>query len=297
MSSFTGLYEDLVRLASRLSDEEDFRANAGNQEEGQSSNSTSTSREGSNSMIILTDAGLLDCPICSEPLKVPVYQCDQNGHIVCSLCCTKINKKCPFCTCPFGSNRCRAIEKIVELNITPCQNIKYGCSVPVAYNKKYEHEKVCVCSPCSCPYAGCNFVSSSMEVYHHFSNDHLDSATSFQYDNNDDGLSFPITLNMDDYSLVVREKDSGTLFILYNRYEALGNVVSLSCLQPSFMDDFIYVLIVSNKDSSLKFRSVTESTPSLQMDGSSAKSFLLVPREFFDSRGQVKIDVFIRCKW
>ncbi|KAL6213293.1 hypothetical protein ACLB2K_012740 [Fragaria x ananassa] len=259
-----------------IAEEEDQRAYARDYEDHAS---TSASREGSNIVINLTDPGLLDCPICCEPLTVPVFQCDQNGHIACSLCCSKINNKCPFCTCPIGSNRCRAIEKVVESSTTRCQNSRYGCNIPVAYNKKNEHEKTCVCAPCSCPYIGCNFASSAKELYQHFSNAHLDSATSFLYDNNNDGLFFPIILKRDDSFLVVREKHSGTLFILYNRTEILGNVVTVCCIQPSFMDDFIYVLLVSNEESSLKFRSVTKSTPTLQVDGPSPTSFLLIPNE------------------
>ncbi|KAM5577094.1 E3 ubiquitin-protein ligase SINA-like 7 [Rosa sericea] len=238
-------------------------SNAGDHE---GNSSTSASREGSNIVITLTDPGLLDCPICFEPLTVPVFQCDQNGHIACSLCCTKINNKCPTCSGPIRSNRCRAIEKVLESSTTPCQNIKYGCNTPVTYNKKNEHEKACVFSPCSCPYVGCNFVSSTKELYQHFSNDHLDSATGFLYDNVELDFSFPVTLNKNDSFLVVREKHSGTLFILHNStIEVLGNVVTVSCIKPSFMEDFNYYLFVTNKESILTFRSVTKSTPGLQV--------------------------------
>ncbi|PRQ48526.1 putative aminoacyltransferase, E1 ubiquitin-activating enzyme [Rosa chinensis] len=256
--------------------------------------STSASREGSNIVITLTDPGLLDCPICFEPLTVPVFQCDQNGHIACSLCCTKINNKCPSCSGPIRSNRCRAIEKVLESSRTPCQNIKYGCNTPVTYNKKNEHEKACVFSPCACPYVGCNFVSSTNELYRHFSNGHLDSATGFLYDNVELDFSFPVTLNKSDSFLVVREKHRGTLFILHNSIEVLGNVVTVSCIKPScLMEDFNYYLSVTNKESSLTFWSVTKSTPSLQVNGSPSRSFLLIPCEFFNSCGQVKIDVSI----
>ncbi|KAM5549549.1 E3 ubiquitin-protein ligase SINA-like 7 [Rosa sericea] len=296
MWTFSDLSAENLSRATRLLFEapNNLPSNAGDHK-GHSS--TSASREGSNIVITLTDPGLLDCPICCEPLTVPVFQCDQNGHLACSLCCTKINNKCPFCSCPIGSNRCRAIEKIVESSTTRCKNIKYGCNIPVTYNTKNEHEKTCVCSPCSCPYLGCKFVSSAKELYQHFSNDHLDSAIGFLYDNFDLDYSFPITLTKNDSFLVVREMNSGTLFILHNRIEVLGNVVTVSCIQPSFMEDFNYDLLVSNKESSLKFRSLTKSTPSLQVNGSPSRSFLLIPCEFFNSCGQVKIDVSIRRKW
>ncbi|XP_050363648.1 LOW QUALITY PROTEIN: putative E3 ubiquitin-protein ligase SINA-like 6 [Argentina anserina] len=235
--------------------------------------STSASREGSSIVITLTDPGLLDCPICCAPLTIPVFQCDQNGHIACSLCCIKINNKCPFCSCPIGSNRCRAIEKVVESSSTPCRNIKYGqtCNIPVTYNKKNEHEKTCVCSPCSCPYLGCMFVSSAKELYQHFSNDHLYSARRILYDRYGGRAYFPIILKKSDSVLVLREMKSDTLFILHNRIEVLGNVVTVSCIQPSFMDYFNYRVYVANDDdkSVLNFQSVTKSTPSLQVDGPS----------------------------
>ncbi|XP_040364348.1 E3 ubiquitin-protein ligase SINA-like 10 [Rosa chinensis] len=113
------------------------------------SNAADREGHGSNIVVILTEPALLDCPICFEPLTIPVFQCDQNGHISCSTCCTKINNKCPSCSCPIGSNRCRAVEKIVESIATPCQNIKYGCNTRVIYNKKIEHEKTCLYLPCS----------------------------------------------------------------------------------------------------------------------------------------------------
>ncbi|KAL6211784.1 hypothetical protein ACLB2K_017007 [Fragaria x ananassa] len=93
-----------------VNDELNNRPHVGDQE---GCSSTSSSMEGCNIVITLTDSGLLDCPICFEPLTIPVYQCDPNGHIACSLCSIKIDNKCPFC------NRCRAIEKVVESSTTP----------------------------------------------------------------------------------------------------------------------------------------------------------------------------------
>lgn len=284
-------------------DDVDMIANEGsynqlsNSQDKEGHGSMSAIREDSNIVITLTDPGLLDCPICFEPLTVPVFQCDQNGHIACSSCCTKIKNKCPSCSCLIGSNRCRAIEKVVESSTTPCQNIKYGCNTQVTYNKKNEHEKTCMCSPCSCPYIGCNFVSSTKELYQHFSNNHLDSATAFRYDFFSLNSFLPIILKKNDSIFVILDKHSGTLFILHNRVEVLGNVVMVSCIQPSFMEGFDYDILVSNKQSSLSFHSVTKSTPSLQVNGLPSTSFLLIPCDFFDSCGRVKIDVTILRKW
>ncbi|CAH8383812.1 unnamed protein product [Eruca vesicaria subsp. sativa] len=31
----------------------------------------------------MLDFGVLDCPICMEPLSIPIFQCD-NGHLACA---------------------------------------------------------------------------------------------------------------------------------------------------------------------------------------------------------------------
>ncbi|KAI5314849.1 hypothetical protein L3X38_044025 [Prunus dulcis] len=65
------------------------------------------------------------------------WQCDQNGHIACSSCRTKINDKCPFCSGSIGFNHCRAIEKALESITISCQNIQYGCKESSATQFEY----------------------------------------------------------------------------------------------------------------------------------------------------------------
>ncbi|KAL6213249.1 hypothetical protein ACLB2K_012696 [Fragaria x ananassa] len=50
--------------------------------------------------VTLNDPRAFDCPICFEPLTIPVFQCDDNGHIACCNCSSKINR-CPSCCSPF----------------------------------------------------------------------------------------------------------------------------------------------------------------------------------------------------
>ncbi|KAJ0239928.1 hypothetical protein HA466_0226410 [Hirschfeldia incana] len=61
----------------------------------------------------MLDLGLLDCPICVEPLSIPIFQCD-NGHLACSSCCPKLKNKCPSCALPVGHSRCRAMETVLK---------------------------------------------------------------------------------------------------------------------------------------------------------------------------------------
>ncbi|CAL9223892.1 unnamed protein product [Arabidopsis halleri] len=68
------------------------------------------------------DLYILDCPVCCEPLTIPVFQCD-NGHLACSSCCPKLSNKCPACSLPIGNNRCVAMERVLESECTFSQSI------------------------------------------------------------------------------------------------------------------------------------------------------------------------------
>ncbi|XP_021832074.1 E3 ubiquitin-protein ligase SINA-like 7 isoform X2 [Prunus avium] len=234
----------------------------------------------------LADPEVLDCLICYEPLTIPVFQCE-NGHIACSSCCTKSKNKCPSCSMPIGYNRCRAIEKILESIRISCQNIKHGCKEMVTYNKKNEHEKACMYSPCSCPLSGCNFISSSKQLYLHFTVSHVDYATRFQY-----GINFSITLNIKDKFLVLQEKRGGVLFILDNHAEKLGNLVSLRCIQPTFKGGFYYDLLAKTNGSSLRFQSFTKNSAG-QVISPSSTGYFIIPTDFFSS-GKLNMDL---CIW
>ncbi|KAF8108235.1 hypothetical protein N665_0113s0024 [Sinapis alba] len=94
----------------------------------------SSSKDSSLSVSLL-DPDVLDCPICCEPLKVPIFQCD-NGHLACSVCCTKVRNICPSCTLPVGYIRCRAMEKVIETSRVSCPNAKYGCKEKMLYGSQ-----------------------------------------------------------------------------------------------------------------------------------------------------------------
>ncbi|CAB4290698.1 unnamed protein product [Prunus armeniaca] len=227
-------------------------------------------QDGSHSHVVitLTDPELFDCPICSEPLTIPVYQCDQNGHIACSSCRTKINDKCPFCSGSIGFNRCRAIEKALESITTSCQNTQYGCKESLTFNKK------------------------AKQLYQHFSSSHVNSATQFEY-----YVIFHVSLNADDNFLVLQEKKGGTLFILKRHHVAdLGNAVTISCIQPGFRGRFFHELDVKSEENFLRLESFTKSTPSRQVidDRPPKTGFLLIPFDFISSGGQLKMEI---CIW
>ncbi|CAL9022573.1 unnamed protein product [Prunus brigantina] len=237
--------------------------------------------------ITLTDPELFDCPICCEPLTIPVYQCDQNGHIACSSCRTKIDDKCPSCSGFIGFSRCRAIEKALESIKTSCQNIKYGCKESFTFHKKGEHINACVYSPCSCPH--CNFVSPDLELYQHFRSSHTTFATQFKYNS-----FFSVSLNAEASFLVLQENNDDTLFILKRNYvEDVGNSVKVTCIQPGFRKGFLYQLHANAKKMSLKLEAFTESTPSRRAIDNPKTGFLLIPCHFTSPGGQLKMEICI----
>ncbi|KAH0701731.1 hypothetical protein KY290_016736 [Solanum tuberosum] len=118
--------------------------------------------------VMLSDPDVLDCPICLEHLRVPIFQCE-NGHIACASCCTKIANKCPSCCWPIGYNRCRAMEKVVESVKVSCVNKMYGCKEILSYSKKTDHENACIYVPCSCPSHGCDFIEGILFIINHAS--------------------------------------------------------------------------------------------------------------------------------
>lgn len=215
-------------------------------------------------------------------------QCE-NGHTACSSCCKKIANKCPSCSLPIGYNRCRAIEKVLESVKLPCQNLMYGCGEMVLYSKKFDHDKTCTHAPCSCPLSGCNFIGPSRQLYQHVTRKHKGSATRFQY-----GNTFPVFFTINDKSLLLQE-EKGVLFVLSNKAEILGNVITLSCIAPSSSDgEYFYELTAKMEGSSLKFQSFTKNIQKVNDEDIHAEEFLVVPNVYFGSYGQISLDLIIR---
>ncbi|KAE9603268.1 putative aminoacyltransferase, E1 ubiquitin-activating enzyme [Lupinus albus] len=218
--------------------------------------------------ITLMDPDVLDCCICYEPFSAPIFQCE-NGHIACSNCCSRLGNKCPMCSMPIGYNRCRAIEKVLESIKMSCLNTKYGCKEKFNYSKKNDHEKECIYIPCLCPHPGCDFVAASKELSLHFSHRHIGSAIPF-------------------------EKNDGSLFIVHNSREHLGNIVHLGCIGPKSIKGFHYEILARSQGSSLILTSLTKIIQGFFPNPPSTGR-LLIPSDFFGA-GTLKLDIRIRSR-
>ncbi|KAI9162052.1 hypothetical protein LWI28_023334 [Acer negundo] len=286
--------EELEATVDYLVEEEDGEGN--NQEfeqRGSAANNrdrtdvVGPSRNGSIS-VTLTDPEVLDCFICFDPLTIPVFQCE-NGHVACSFCCSKLRNKCPSCCSPIGYNRCRAIEKVLESVKVICKNSKYGCKETMSYSQRHDHEKTCQHAPCWCPLSDCGFVGTCSRLYQHFMDRHKSSAVQFRYNK-----VCHVALNINVEFLVLQEEIDGALFILHNRSEIIGNVISLSCIAPSQKGGCFYDILARPGGSTVRFQSYTNSMESRINCPPLVQGSLLVPSSFFDSHGLLKLDL---CIW
>lgn len=122
------------------------------------------------------DADILECPICTEPFSLPVYQC-VNGHTICSSCCKNMShQRCPVCSEPIGGIRCLTVEKIMESLLVTCQHAPHGCKELLQYSKTAEREKhekeTCQHKPLPCPHPLCSHEVSRSELPSHLANAH-----------------------------------------------------------------------------------------------------------------------------
>ncbi|KAI3942558.1 hypothetical protein MKW92_051231 [Papaver armeniacum] len=238
--------------------------------------------------VTLIDPEVLDCSICMEPLTPPIFQCE-NGHIACAPCCTKLGNKCPSCSWPIGYNRCRAIEKVIESIKISCKYSRYGCKETFSYKQKISHEEKCIYEPCTCPITDCTFTGSSERLYLHFSSKHWASARRFQYNS-----PFAVSFDKDDSFIIFQGEEDGRLFLLNNRFERIGNALSMSCIGPSTVKGgFSYDLISEYGRTSLRLKAFTNSFNG-KTEPSTFVEFLLVPYSFYRCFGQLKLEVCIR---
>lgn len=113
---------------------------------------------------VTVDLEGLDCTLCLDPLRPPVFQCTA-GHVICSTCYEKLleNDYCQLCSISTNYHRCFAVERILQSVKVPCSHAGYGCAAKMPYHEMEEHEM-------NCPRAVCDFTGSntvqSMPLHH-----------------------------------------------------------------------------------------------------------------------------------
>ncbi|KAF2615721.1 hypothetical protein F2Q70_00008894 [Brassica cretica] len=202
----------------------------------------------------MLDFSVLDCPICMEPLSIPIFQCD-NGHLACS-CCPKLKNKCPSCALPVGHSSCRAMETLLKSVFLPCQNAKYGCTETVAFGKEPTHEKDCTFAEyCCCPVRYCNYAGSYIDLYRHYvSSFHLYWQIFNEFCI---GISCGIKMNISDKIFIQRATLERLLFAVQCFREPFGVYVTVSCIAPSIQEvgQFSYRLVYTVDGQTMTYKS------------------------------------------
>ncbi|CAH0556128.1 unnamed protein product [Brassicogethes aeneus] len=84
---------------------------------------------------------LLECPVCFNTMRPPIYQCS-SGHSICILCHDKV-QKCPTCDAQWAKSRNYIIEGLTYNLKYPCRFKELGCKEFGTELQVSKHEESC----------------------------------------------------------------------------------------------------------------------------------------------------------
>ncbi|KAJ1700141.1 hypothetical protein LUZ63_008653 [Rhynchospora breviuscula] len=250
--------------------------------------------ESSDISMFVSDHDVLDCSICCEPLKPPIFQC-LVGHVCCSSCYQRLCDKCHICCRTTGHNRCFAMEKLVSSIKVTCTNKRYGCNTIMLYYELKEHEQTCFYLRCYCPYSNCYSFECKRSFRNHLKVVHKSRVVDFRYDE-----AFKVVLTKSCTVMVLAEKDY--IFFLYKRDEGSLGLYALSivCMRASHLKEpqFWYEIetdgtVGSRKGRYLQLRSNVESCVP-KGDSERSKFSLYVPPDLCFPNGDIHVFVCIK---
>ncbi|KAF8666358.1 hypothetical protein HU200_053460 [Digitaria exilis] len=224
------------------------------------------------------DPDVLDCSICFEPLRPPLYQC-QNGHVACFSCWSRLTNKCHICSLEADFARNIALEKVVESVKSSCSYAKWGCSKLVSYSLRNAHEESCLFAPLLCPIPGCEYRGFTGWWSGHFITNHnTNDSLRFSY-----GQCFEVSLETSLPFLVLLAEDDHLFILLNKNVMPFGHALSVGCLRTGNLNwNFLYEMRATsdgNTGNSLQLKaSVTNTRDWRGLHPTEA--FLLVPYAF-----------------
>ncbi|KAI5004254.1 hypothetical protein ZWY2020_031497 [Hordeum vulgare] len=180
------------------------------------------------------DSKALQCRICSEPLKPPIFKCGA-GHVLCSQCPEKLREVgdvlrlgtfCALCCKSTRYSRCVELEWFIDAMKVPCLNQSYGCNEFVSYQQKEKHESSCAHAPCYCPEDDCAFKAPACCLLDHLVTAHGWSPINLGYNK---PLKIPLARDCR-FTLLVGEDMS--LFLLTNTLTSIGSALAVVCVRP-----------------------------------------------------------------
>jgi len=136
---------------------------------------------------------ILECPVCIELPKTPIYQCN-NGHLICNSCHPKV-KNCPMCRVYLNQHKPlrnltaeHILENMSNNNNTvmeqkpkarrsslklPCKNAMNGCDMTWSTNGEViQHQKSCKFRLVFCPDLRCSRKVPLANLFRHIDDDH-----------------------------------------------------------------------------------------------------------------------------
>ncbi|XP_035704309.1 E3 ubiquitin-protein ligase SINAT3-like [Folsomia candida] len=143
---------------------------------------------------------LLQCPVCLELRKPPIFQCVE-GHNVCQTCRPKLKNKCPVCRgrMPPGL-RNRGLEVVYNHALFFCCNKDYGCQTLVRGDQFETHLELCPHRQVMCKFMNdicqCSLYESTkshsfQDIEIHLRNGHgISEYNSGQYCSHEESLQF-----------------------------------------------------------------------------------------------------------
>ncbi|OAY77662.1 E3 ubiquitin-protein ligase SINA-like 10 [Ananas comosus] len=272
------------------SEVEDDEGEEAIEEEEEEEEEGAIATENGDGIRVRVDPDLLDCSICFEPLRPPLYQC-QNGHVACSSCWSQLCNKCHICSREVSRSRNVFLEKIIESIKVSCSYAKWGCPENISYAKRPAHEEKCIFAPSECPFPGCSYKGFNRCWSGHFVSSHKLFPKKFKYDH-----LFKMSLPTTEQFVYLLGPD-GQLFLLLNKnVEPAGYALSIVCIRGGVMKcKFSYELAVTaSNGSSLQLKAsvmdIREWNGIYPTD-----AFLLVPSEFAPSASEIEVDVSV-CK-
>ncbi|GER48077.1 E3 ubiquitin-protein ligase, partial [Striga asiatica] len=158
----------------------------------------------------LTDTDVLDCAICCQPLRSPVYQVSSSSFLMVI--------------------RCRALEKVLESLTFPCKNSSNGCTESLTHIDRLSHEDTCEFTPFPCPFPGCKFSHKYTRLYTHFTLEHSHYSQTFSF-----GTSISFVGNYED-KFFLQEKNRRTLFVCTRAFSSRGVEVDVFCVGPESVE-------------------------------------------------------------
>uniref|UniRef100_M8CF92 E3 ubiquitin-protein ligase n=1 Tax=Aegilops tauschii TaxID=37682 RepID=M8CF92_AEGTA len=283
-----------MKVDPNMSKEEITSCDGSTKRKGEASDAdASASAKRRQKMNVTMSMDVLDCPICSKPLRPPIYQhwlrnnvpikmfqCSV-GHVVCWSCRQGLpERKCSTCTGSV-SERCHAMERVVDTVFVPCKN---GCANEIAYCQQEGHERECPARPCICPVPGCGFSGPTAALQDHLTGLHKWPMKSFKY-------FVPFFLRAVRPGSHVLSCGDGRLFLLpvATPVEPLGRAVSLICVRPNALESPVGCSVCfSCFNGHYQVSSLGVETLSLA-DGLPTQSFCVLPKVARDKTDDVML--------